>query len=204
MELMPSGNKFDYLWQNISVMKIFQKIPFKIEDKYDCDPDAINTALQEGTRYLDNQVSSIEGARRHASMLVTVLSAIIAALIGILLTRPETTPYCISLIGLSLIPMFILILGLFFRRTVYHSGDSPSHYMETESVKWTREMKGFTELKQDALLKLMHLEEIQFRIMQNEKLQESLVRYYRLALLLMLTTYSAAFVVIAVLQIICA
>lgn len=181
-------------------MKKFQDIKFIVKDKLECSSMTIDTALTEATRYLDNQVMSISNTRQSSSMLITILSAIIAAIIGILVTTPSATIYCLALFVISLIPLCILLLGIFFKRTIYYSGDSPSHYMDQAMILWTEAMSESTHLDQNDLLKLAHLEELQFRIMENKKTQESLVRYYRLALITMIALYLVAIVIFAILH----
>ena len=47
---------------------------------------------------------------------------------------------------------------------------------------------------------LLHIRELQFRIMDNKKTQESLVIYYRLALIVMIASYIVAITVFAILH----
>lgn len=181
-------------------MKKFQDIEFPVKDKYECEPGAIDETLAEATIYLDNQVSSISRTRQSASTLITILSAIIAAIAGILITSPDTTIHCLVLVLISLIPLCILLFGIFFRRTIYFSGDSPSHFLDPDTLEWTREMATYTTLDQAHLIKLLHIRELQFRIMDNKKTQESLVIYYRLALIVMIASYIVAITVFAILH----
>lgn len=183
--------------------KVFKEVPFTIEDKYGVDPATIDSALAEATRYVDNQTATAARTQSSAATLISVLSAIMAAAIGILMTHPSAFWYCITLLGLSLIPMFILLFGTKFRRTVFYSGDTPSHYITREDLKWIEEIRqGYTTLDRSSLLKLRHLEELQFRIIQNNEIQESIVRWYRIALLFMAVSYTAAFAVLVLLQVI--
>ena len=119
-------------------MKRFQDIEFSVKDKYECEPGAIDETLAEATIYLDNQVSSISRTRQSASTLITILSAIIAAIAGILITSPDTTIHCLVLVLISLIPLCILLFGIFFRRTIYFSGDSPSHFLDPATFRRRR------------------------------------------------------------------
>lgn len=183
--------------------KIFEDTPFTIKDKYGIDPKTIDSALTEAIRFVDNQTATAAKTQSSAAMLVTVLSAIMAAAIGILMTHPSAFWHCITLLALSLIPMFILIFGTMFRRTIFYSGDTPSHYITRETLKWVEEMQnGYTALDRSSLLKLLHLEELQFRIIQNNEIQESITLWYRVALLFMAVSYTAAFVALVLLRII--
>lgn len=176
----------------------FKDVPFSTEDKYGCDPATIDTALSEATRYLDNQVASIANTRQSAALLVSILSAVLAALAGVALTIPESLTYCMLFFVSSIIPLSILLSSVFYKKTIYFSGDSPSHYMTPEYIQWAQSMKEHTSLGEDSLLKLAHLDELQFRIMKNKETKESLVRYYRLALMLMMYLYTLSFVIISI------
>ena len=61
-------------------------------------------------------------------------------------------------------------------------------------------MATYTTLDQEHLIKLLHIRELQFRIMDNKKTQESLVIYYRLALIVMIASYIVAITVFAILH----
>ena len=169
--------------------------PFNIEDKYDCHPEDINTALSEATLYLDNQVASISATRQHATMLITVLSAVMAACVGIIFLHPESMTHCLTLLLLSLIPLSILIRGIFYNRRVFHSGCTPANFLLSSKLTWAKSVTG--NLDEASLLKLLHLKELQYRILMNKETHGSLVRYYRTALIIMLSTYWIALLVFA-------
>ena len=99
------------------------------------------------------------------------------------------TPDLIILIsaGYELIFAFLIaatiIHGTMFRKTVFFPGDSPSHIFSDKSLQ---ALKDFDDVR-TRYIKGWHLEEIQFRIMQNKKEQLHEVTVYRRALALCLT-----------------
>lgn len=183
-------------------MKEYKPTLFEIEDKYEIDPEAIDDALTEANRYIDNQVATTSKTQASASTLVSILSAIIAATIGILLTCPASMPYCTVLLGISILPMFALLFGTMFRKTVFYAGDPPTHFLDSNTLKWAESHQNEIALTVPYILKLLHLEELQFRILRNDELQESITFWYRLALLFMAESYTAAFVTLVILLLI--
>lgn len=168
----------------------FEDVPFERGKVDSLDMDAVNTGIDLGNRCLEYQYKTIYSIRDNCKMLLGWLIGAMMALTGALTaTVVSETPDLIILIsaGYELIFAFLIaatiIHGTMFRKTVFFPGDSPSHIFSDKSLQ---ALKDFDDVR-TRYIKGWHLEEIQFRIMQNKKEQLHEVTVYRRALALCLT-----------------
>lgn len=158
------------------------------------DRDVIEAAVQEAGRYLDNLYDSCMKTRQYSSMMLAILSAVLAALIGGLIANPDTTQFIMILSGMAanVIPIAVFIKGLFYKRTFQWSGSSPDHYMSKENREWVERMKDYRPeiYDQAKFFRLAHLRSLHYQIYLDGEIQKDLTLRYRRGLRAMAVTYS--------------
>lgn len=173
--------------------KYFKSVPFATEDKYELSTEAVNNCLAEATRWLEYHWDSFRNIRQNSSMVIVAMSAMLVAFVGSFFSAAENGSFILGVVAivglvLSAAPIAVLIYGVFYKRSVYHAGASPSFYLCPDVMKWLEDMRNWNPeiYNDDKYLKLLQLQELQNRIMENEKEKRAQVRFYRLSLYLSL------------------
>ena len=173
----------------------FEDSPLTIENKLELSAATIDSCLNESSRYIEYQWDSIKNIRQNSTMLITVLLAMLVSFVGSYLATIETAPLLVSIISIIGIiacgfPIGVLAYGIFYKKMIFHPGDSPSHYLRPEHLQWLKDMKEWNpELyDEDKYLRLLFLRDQQLNIMDNKKEKRAQVRYYRLALYITFAT----------------
>lgn len=191
----------------MSVMKDSDLIPKEYESMdflkfIEYERDVIEAAVQEAGRYLDNLYDSCMKTRQYSSMMLAILSAVLAALIGGLIANPDTTQSIMILSGVvaNIIPIAIFIKGLFYKRTFQWSGATPEYYLKDENCEWVAKMKEYRPeiYDQAKFFRLLYLQNIHYQIYLDGERQKDLTRWYRRGLYATVATYSVWMAVLIV------
>ena len=168
--------------------------PLNLEDYIRLDRNVIASAVERADRFLGNLYESILKTRQYASMMIAVFSAVLAALVGCIFANPETQLIVPLIIGLlaNVAPIFLLVKGLFYKRTLQFSGAKADSYLRKEAMEWIRSMKEWDEALYDEekYFNLLHLQDLHYWTYQNRETQKSHVLWYRRALYCAVASYS--------------
>lgn len=169
--------------------KEFQDRPFDCKKIEQLDKEAIDTGIEEGSKWLSYQYTSIKSVESNLKMILGWLVGAMMALIGTLVITGTSGTLRMSVIitaAYELISAFCLAIYITFKGlykyTIFFPGDTPSHLFR-DKVLLT--LSKFDNVK-TKYIKGWYLDELQFRILENNKVQSKKVSVYRLSLLLCL------------------
>lgn len=182
--------------------------PLNIEAFVTLHRDVIDTAVQEARRHFENLYDSIMRTRQYSTMILTLLSAVLAALIGSIFANPQTPlmiPLVMGVIA-NIIPICIFIRGLFYRRKIQWSGASPDYYLSEKNLEWVRQMKEWNPDIYDEYkyFQLLYLDGLHYNIYLDREIQKDLTLWYRRGLHCTVATYSVWIAASLLSAIICA
>lgn len=161
--------------------------------------ELIDVAYEEGCRQIDGQYMAMKHVWSNSNTIIGWLVAVVAALTGVFISNIVSgnsnliTILSVYGIAVFLTVMVVLAIGVIFRKDFYLSGDSPSHFLRDEVLKALKDVEPKEYVK---YAKGWALWEIQFRIMENNKRQKRMIRFYRIAMSILLcgTAIGAVFI----------
>lgn len=179
-----------------------------VDGPFDCrkieklDIDAIDAGIEEGKQLLSYQYDSIMHTNANCRMILSWIIGAMMALTGAMMASAlsETPDIAVMVIsGYELIFAFVIaviIIGRgMYMTTTFFPGDSPTHLFSDRKMA---ELDGY-DSDRTKYLKGWYLDELQFRIMQNDKVQAKKTATYRLSLILCLSAMLSGGVLLVVL-----
>ena len=167
-------------------VKYFVETPFDVRRLEAIDIGAIDTALDQGTEYLRHQYVNIIHVRDNCKMILSWLIGAMMALAGTIVAAltadiPNIMLLIVSGYELLFATMIAIsvMYGAMYRRTVFLPGASPSYLISEDIIK---ALDGFPD--KTKYIRGWQLQEVQFRIMYNDREQMHEVKVYRRALAL--------------------
>ena len=179
-----------------------------IDGPFDCrkleklDIDAIDAGIEEGKQLVAYQYDSIMHTNTNCRMILSWIIGAMMALTGALMASaisdtPDIAviiPACYELVFAFVIAV-IIIHGGMYKTTTFFPGDSPSHLFSDNKMEALRDY----DTVRTKYLKGWYLDELQFRILQNKKVQARKTKTYRLALVLCLAALLSGAVLLTIL-----
>lgn len=167
-------------------IEYFEEVPFDVRKLEAIDIEAINTALEQGTEYLRHQYTNIIHVRDNCKMILSWLIGAMMALVGTIMASLAASTQNVMILAVSGYELLLvatiattILYRAMYRRTVFLPGASPSYMISDDIIK---ALDGFPD--KTKYIRGWQLQEIQFRIMHNDREQIQEVKVYRSALAL--------------------
>lgn len=170
-------------------MNEFTETKFDESKIPDIPAELIDVAYEEGCRLIDSQYMAMKHVWGNSNTIIGWLIAVMAALTGVLVSNIVSgnvnlitilSSYGIIVI---LVAMVLLIIGVIFKKDFYQNGDSPSHFLRDGVLMALKQVEIGEYVK---YAKGWALWEIQFKIMENTKRHNRMIKFYRIAMSILL------------------
>ena len=162
-------------------------------------PELIEIAYDEGKVALDKQNERFNKIWNNTNTIIGWLLGAVIALAGITVSQlaaSQRNPFILwmSLYGLvaTLAPMLVLMLKAIYKRRFYSSGDTPAHILREEMIEHLNHPGAINEKVR--YFKGWYLAELQFKYLRNKEELNRSIRYYRIAIQLIVLGIAGAFI----------
>lgn len=185
-------------------IEYFQDCEFDENRVHTIDKELIEIAYDEGKLALDKQNERFNKIWNNTNTIIGWLLGGVIALAGLTVSQLAETPrnpfiLWMSMYGLiaTLAPMLFLMLKAIYKRGFYDSGDTPSHILREEMIEHLNHPGAVNEKVR--YFKGWYLAELQFKYLRNKEELNRSIRYYRIAIQLIVSGIAGAFVLASVL-----